>query len=297
MKRILGPGAMGVLLGIFLICGYAPSATAQMHDHEKNDSKPEAKKAGRKEPPKEQSSVTDHTIRIGGQTIPYKATAGTILLKNDKGEPTGLMFYVAYTRSDVKDMTTRPVAFFYNGGPGSSTVWLHMGAYGPKRVVTSDATATPPAPYKLVDNQDSLLDVTDEVFIDAMGTGFSHAVGKAHNKDFWGVDQDMRAFGQFINNYVTENNRWNSPKFLIGESYGTFRSAVVGNYLQSHYSMDLNGIVLMSSVLDLGTISFYPGEDLAYVLYLPSYVSALSDARFHEGVKLGEVLCARSIKP
>ena len=273
MKRILGPGVMGVLLGIFLICGYAPSATAQMHDHEKNEAKPEAKKSCRKEQPKEESSVTDHTIRIGGQTIPYKATAGTILLKNDKGEPTGLMFYVAYTRSDVKDMTTRPVAFFYNGGPGSSTIWLHMGAYGPKRVVTSDATATPPAPYKLVDNQDSLLDVTDEVFIDAMGTGFSHAVGKAHNKDFWGVDQDMRAFGQFINNYVTENNRWNSPKFLIGESYGTFRSAVVGNYLQSHYNMDLNGIVLMSSVLDLGTISFYPGEDLAYVLYLPSYAA------------------------
>lgn len=284
MKKIFGPSVMTVLLGVFLnaflFLAYAPSATAQMRRNQqnaqnetRNEAKPEAKSEAPSEQPKETSSVTDHTIRIGGETIPYKATAGTILLKNDDGEPTGLMFYVAYTRSDAKDMTRRPVAFFYNGGPGSSTIWLHMGAYGPKRVVTSDASATPPAPYKLVDNEDSLLDVTDEVFIDAMGTGFSHAVGKAHNKDFWGVDQDMRAFGQFINNYVTENNRWNSPKFLIGESYGTFRSAVVGNYVQSHYGMDLNGIVLMSSVLDLGTISFYPGEDLAYVLYVPSYAA------------------------
>jgi len=270
MKKIFGRSVMVILVGIFLIFAHAPAATAQApQDKSKTDKKcvhPEAQ-------PKETSSVTEHSMTLDGQTIPYKATAGTILLKNDKGEPTGLMFYVAYTRTDVKDMSTRPIAFFYNGGPGSSTVWLHMGAWGPKRVVTTNAAPTPPAPYKLVDNQYSLLDVTDEVFIDAMGTGFSHAVGKAKDKDFWGVDQDMRAFGQFINNYVTENNRWNSPKFLIGESYGTFRSAVVGNYVQSHYGMDLNGIVLMSSVLDLGTISFYPGEDLAYILYVPSYAA------------------------
>jgi len=184
---------LGVFLNAFLFFAYAPSATAQMRRNQqnaqnepRNEAKPEAKNEAPTEQPKETSSVTDHTIHIGGETIPYKATAGTILLKNDDGEPTGLMFYVAYTRSDVKDTTRRPVAFFYNGGPGSSTIWLHMGAYGPKRVVTSDAAATPPAPYKLVDNEDSLLDVTDEVFIDAMGTGFSHAVGKAHNKDFWG---------------------------------------------------------------------------------------------------------------
>jgi carboxypeptidase C (cathepsin A) len=271
MRRIWGPCVLAILMGIFVLTGQAKQAAAQ-------ESHPEAKAAESKAAetsaqPKEESSVTDHSIRIGNETIPYKATAGTILLKDDKGEPTGLMFYVAYTRSDVKDMSTRPVAFFYNGGPGSSTIWLHMGAYGPKRVVTTDAGPTPPAPYELVDNQDTLLDKTDEVFIDAMGTGFSHAVGKAQDKDFWGVDEDVHAFAQFISTYVSRNNRWNSPKYLIGESYGTFRSVALGNYLQSHDGMYLNGIVLMSNVLDLGTISFLPGDDISYILYLPSYAA------------------------
>lgn len=236
-------------------------------------SKPPEKPASQGTAPKEQSSVTDHTIHLNGKDIPYKATAGTLLLKNDQGDPTALMFYVAYTRSDVKDESQQPVSFLYNGGPGSASVWLHMGAYGPRRVVTANAQPTPPPPYNVVDNQDCLLDKTDLVFIDAVGTGFSHAVGKAKDKDFWGVDQDMRSFGQFIERYVNVNNRWNSPKFLIGESYGTFRSAAVGNYLQSHYDMDLNGIVLMSSVLDLGTISFNPGNDYPYIFYVPSYAA------------------------
>ncbi len=271
MKRIFNTAVAALFLSLFLFLGYAKTASAQMPD---NAAKAEDKKAAdTAQDSKEQSSVTEHSIRVDGQTIPYKATAGTIILKDAKGEPTGSMFYIAYTRSDAEDMSRRPVAFFYNGGPGSSTIWLHMGAYGPKRVATVDAAPTPPAPYKLVDNEDTLLGVTDEVFIDAMGTGFSHAVGKAENKDFWGVDQDVAAFAQFITTYITENDRWNSPKFLIGESYGTFRSAALGNYLQSRDNIDLNGIVLMSSVLDLGTISFYPGEDLAYVLYVPSYAA------------------------
>ncbi|MGC1107170.1 MAG: hypothetical protein WA876_11585 [Candidatus Acidiferrales bacterium] len=271
MKRIFDTAVAAIFLSLFLFLGYAKTASAQMPS---SAAKTEDKKAAdTAQDSKEQSSVTEHSIRVDGQTIPYKATAGTIILKDATGEPTGSMFYVAYTRSDAEDMSRRPVAFFYNGGPGSSTVWLHMGAYGPKRVATVDAAPTPPAPYKLVDNEDTLLDVTDEVFIDAMGTGFSHALGKTQNKDFWGVDQDVQAFGQFITTYITENNRWNSPKFLIGESYGTFRSAALGNYLQSRDNVNLNGIVLMSSVLDLGTISFYPGEDLAYILYVPSYAA------------------------
>jgi len=271
MKRIVD-GVAAVLLTLFLFFAYTKSASAQTPG---NTSKGDEKKSSAENPQdaKEQSSVTDHSIRVNGQTIPYKATAGTITLKDAQGEPTGAMFFVAYTRSDVQDMSERPVAFFYNGGPGSSTIWLHMGAYGPKRVATVDAGPTPPAPYKLVDNEDTLLGATDEVFIDAMGTGFSHALGKTQNKDFWGVDQDVAAFAQFIRDYITENNRWNSPKFLIGESYGTFRSAALGNYLQSRDSIDMNGIVLMSSVLDLGTISFYPGEDLVYELYVPSYAA------------------------
>jgi carboxypeptidase C (cathepsin A) len=223
--------------------------------------------------PKEESSVTDHTIRIGGQTIPYKATASTTMLKNDKGEPTALMYSTAYTRSDVKDTTQRPIAFVYNGGPGSASVWLHMGAFGPRRVVTENATATPPAPYKIVDNENSLLDKTDLVFIDPVGTGFSHAVGKAQDKDFWGVDQDVKSLAQFITIYVNRNNRWNSPKFLIGESYGTFRSVALGQYLQSTDGMALNGIVLISSVLDLSTLGFNPGDDRSYIFYLPSYAA------------------------
>src|SRR6266576_462979 len=149
-------------------------------------------------PPKEESSVTDHSIKIGGQTIPYKATAQTILLKDDKGEPTALLYSTTYTRSDVKDPSQRSVAFLYNGGPGSSSVWLHMGSVGPRRVVTVNAGLTPPAPYKVTDNPECLLDKTDLVFVDPVGTGFSHAVGKAQDKDFWGVDQDVKSLAQFI---------------------------------------------------------------------------------------------------
>ncbi|HEV3220770.1 MAG TPA: hypothetical protein VGZ48_13450 [Candidatus Acidoferrales bacterium] len=231
---------------------------------------------------KEESSVTDHSIKVGGQTISYKATMGSIQLKNDAGDATALIFYTAYTKSDVKDMSQRPVAFIYNGGPGSASIWLHMGAFGPRRVITKNADYTPPAPYQVADNANTLLDCTDMVFIDPVGTGFSHAVGKSTNKDFWGVDPDMRSVGEFIETYVSRNDRWNSPKFLIGESYGTFRSAAVANYLQSQNNMALNGIVLISSVLDLGTISFLPGEDLAYVLYLPSYAAT---AWYHNMLK------------
>jgi carboxypeptidase C (cathepsin A) len=234
------------------------------------------------EPPREEWSVTDHTIQIGGQTIPYKASAGTMLLKNDAGEPTGLLYSVAYTRSDVKDPSARPISFLYNGGPGSASMWLHMGAFGPRRIWTVDGEFTPPAPYKLVDNAESLLDKTDLVFIDAMGTGYSRAAGKATERDFYGVDEDASAFGQFIATYVSRNDRWNSPKFLIGESYGTFRSAVLGNLLQNRYTMHLNGIVLISSVLDLSTLTFAPGDDRPYIYYLPSYAAV---AWYHKALK------------
>ena len=232
--------------------------------------------------PKEEWSVTEHSIQIGGQTIPYKASAGTTLLKNDAGEPTGMLYSVAYTRSDVKDPSSRAIAFLYNGGPGSASMWLHMGAFGPRRVWTVNGEFTPPAPYKLVDNGESLLDKTDLVFIDAMGTGYSHAVGKATEREFYGIDEDAGAFGRFIETYISRNDRWNSPKLLIGESYGTFRSAVLGNLLQSRYSMHLNGIVLISSVLDLATITFGAGDDRPYIFYLPSYAAV---AWYHKALK------------
>src|SRR5882757_3366186 len=232
-------------------------------------------------PPKEESSSTDHSIKIGGQTIPYKAVAQTIMLKNEKEEPQALIYSTSYFRTDSKD-PARPISFIYNGGPGSASVWLHMGAFGPRRVLTANAESTPPPPYKLQDNAGTLLDKTDMVFIDPVGTGFSHAVGKAQDKDFWGVDQDVKSLAQFITLYVSRNGRWNSPKFLIGESYGTFRSAALGNYLQEHDGMDFNGIVLISSVLNLGTISFNPGEDMPYIFYLPSYAAT---AWYHKVLK------------
>src|SRR5437773_2335977 len=175
--------------------------------------------------PNETSSATDHTIRIGGQLVPYRATAATMLLKNDKDESIGILYYTAYTRTDSRDPSQRPLAFIYNGGPGSASAWLHMGAFGPRRIVTTDAAFTPPPPYQIVDNQSSLIDVTDMVFIDPIGTGFSKPVGKGTGKDFWGVDEDAKALAQFISQYVSRNGRWASPKYLIGESYGTTRSA------------------------------------------------------------------------
>jgi carboxypeptidase C (cathepsin A) len=277
MRRLVATCFVVIGAGALLATG--PALTAQ-------EQKPDPKAATADTAPpkdaKEEWSVTDHTIRIGGQTIPYKASAGTTLLTNDAGEPTGLLYSVAYTRSDVKDPGTRPVAFLYNGGPGSATMWLHMGAFGPRRVSTVNGEFTPPPPYKLVDNSECLLDKTDLVFIDAMGTGYSRAAGKAKEKDFYGVDEDVAAFAQFIVTYISRNDRWNSPKFLIGESYGTFRSAVLGNLLQQQYSVHLNGIDLISSVLDLATISFGPGDDRCFIHYLPSYAAV---AWYHKALK------------
>jgi len=273
MKRI----SPFCVLAVWLLLGLIAQASAQESEKETapaTGEKASQNKAAPETPtPKEEVTVTEHSIRLGGQSISYKATASTVLLKNEKGEPTALMYSTAYTRNDVKDLSQRPVAFLYNGGPGSASVWLHMGAFGPRRVVTENAVATPPSPYKMVDNEYSLLDKADLVFIDPVGTGFSHAVGKAQDKDFWGVDQDVKSLAQFINVYVSRNNRWNSPKFLIGESYGTFRSVALGEYLRANDGISVNGIVLISSVLDLGTLSFNPGNDESYIFYLPTYAA------------------------
>ena len=231
--------------------------------------------------PHEESSVTQHTIRIGGQTISYKATAATMLLRDTAGAPIGSLYYTAYTRNDVGDASRRPLSFIYNGGPGSASMWLHMGAFGPRRIVTTEAAPTPPPPYQLVDNEGSLIDVTDMVFIDPIGTGFSKPVLKGSGRDFWGVDEDARSLTEFVYQYVSRNGRWNSPKYLIGESYGTTRSAVLVNRLQARENMDFNGVVLISSVLDFETLQFAPGHDISYVLYLPSYAAT---AAYHHAI-------------
>lgn len=247
------------------------AASAQMPAEAGGEKKP-APEAAPPVPPAPKPSATHHTLTIDGKAIPYTATAGLLDIKDEKGDVTARMSYVAYTKDGVTDLTRRPITFAYNGGPGSSTIWLHMGAFGPMRVVTSDAQPTPPPPYQLVDNQDSLLDKSDLVFIDAPGTGYGRIVGKGTPKDFYGVDQDIKAFGQFIERYITEDNRWNSPRFLLGESYGTTRSAALVNYLQEN-GIACNGVILISSILNFETESFNTGNDLPYITNIPSYAA------------------------
>ncbi len=222
-------------------------------------------------PPQATQSVTHGSVTVEGTPINYTATAGTIILKNRQGKPTGSMFYVAYTKDGVTDEGARPVTFFYNGGPGSSTIWLHMGAFGPQRIVTTPHAHTPAAPYQLVNNDYSLLDVTDEVFIDAMSTGYSRIIRKAQGgagskKDFYGVDPDIHSFAQFITDYLSQNNRWNSPKYLYGESYGTFRSELLANYLAQADDIDVNGVVLQSAYTGDGSF----GTDISFATNLPT---------------------------
>ena len=225
--------------------------------------------------PQETSSVTQHSLTIDGQTIKYTATAGNLIIRNGKGDAIGSFFYVAYTQDGVKVMSRRPLTFLFNGGPGSSSIWLHMGSFGPVRVDTANAKATPPPPYRLVPNQYSLLDKSDLVFIDAIGTGFSRIVGNGTPKDFYGTDPDIQSFGKFIQRYVTLNNRWQSPKFLLGESYGTTRAAGLVDWLQGK-GMAFNGVILQSSWLN-GFVDF-PGPpfslDLPYELYLPTMAAS-----------------------
>jgi len=222
---------------------------------------------------KAERSVTKHSIKIDGKIVNYTATAGTLILKNEKDEPVATFGFIAYTKDGEADLQKRPVMFAYNGGPGSSSLWLHMGALGPRRVAVNDLAPTTPAPYKLEDNINSVLDVTDIVMIDPIGTGLSHAIGKAKNKDFWGVDQDIKSISGFVKSYITEFDRWNSPKYLLGESYGTMRSAGVVDFLQERLGIAVNGVVLVSVVLDLRQLTFAPGDDISYIMYLPTYAA------------------------
>jgi len=240
---------------------------------------------------KPEQQASKGSVTIGGNVINYDAFAGTLVVhardwddvpqnadKDDKNKAAeASMFYVAYFKSDNKG-AARPVTFLYNGGPGSSTVWLHMGAFGPKRVVTADDTHTPAAPYPVVNNEYSLLDVSDLVFVDAPGTGFSRLSGKDKEKAFYGVDQDAWAFSDFISQFLSKYERWNSPKYLFGESYGTTRSAVLSNLLETERDVDFNGVILLSQILNFALDSdfpdFNPGIDVAYQLNLPTYAAS-----------------------
>jgi carboxypeptidase C (cathepsin A) len=250
-------------------------AAAPLHAQDKPPAPPEKAEKGEKpsEPPKPIQSVTQHAVVIGGQTVAYTATAATLIVRNEKDEPWASMGYIAYTKKDPGDLSRRPITFAYNGGPGSSSIWLHMGVLGPRRVETTDAAPTPPAPYQTVDNGYSILDRTDIVMIDPVGTGVSRAVGKAQDKDFWGTDPDIESVSRFIKEYVTDNDRWNSPKYLLGESYGTTRSAGVVDWLQSNANMAFNGVVLVSVALDLQAIFNMEENERPFPLFLPTYAA------------------------
>jgi carboxypeptidase C (cathepsin A) len=228
-------------------------------------------------------------VLIDGRRFDYRAVAGALTVHpkawDDAAaskpgaplEPEASIFYVAYFLAGGADPAQRPVTFLFNGGPGSSTIWLHMGAFGPRRVVTLDDTHTPAAPNMLVNNEFSLLDASDLVFIDAPGTGFSRLRGTDAEKAFYGVDQDAQAFASFITQFLAKYDRWNSPKYLFGESYGTTRAAALANVLETEQSIDLNGIMLMSQILNFDGRNdderFNPGVDLPYELVLPTYAA------------------------
>jgi carboxypeptidase C (cathepsin A) len=274
------------------------SDTSKEKHHRSDEKPPEHFK------PEDQSSKGSVTVE--GHHIDYDAHAGTLVVHpkdwddvpqnappdEDKNpRPEASMFYVAYFKSTDKGSgdkgdkgandkgteTSRPVTFIYNGGPGSATVWLHMGAFGPRRVVTSDDTHTPAAPYTVVNNEYSLLDASDLVFVDAPGTGFSRVAGKDREKAFYGIDPDAQAFADFIVQFLSKYGRWNSPKYLLGESYGTTRSAVLVNVLEQERYVDFNGVILLSQILAFDSSAdapqFNPGVDLPYELALPTYAA------------------------
>jgi carboxypeptidase C (cathepsin A) len=223
-------------------------------------------------PAEEKISQTSHSVRLDGRDTKYTATAGTLPIRLDDGKVAARMFFVAYTK-DGEDAKTRPVSFLYNGGPGAATIWLHMGSFAPLHVQMAAEGFQPAPPYKLVDNENSLIDTTDLVFVDAISTGFSRTVAGVSSTEFHGVTGDLRAFGEFINEYLRSYNRWPSPKYLIGESYGTIRSAGLGQEIQTRHGIELNGIVLVSSLLTYQNIIEGPQNDLPLAAFIETYAA------------------------
>ncbi|SHO62697.1 S10 family peptidase [Algoriphagus zhangzhouensis] len=236
--------------------------------------KPEAKK----EDPKAQVFESKQSVTIDGKTINLNAKAGTMELKDENNKPIALFGFTAYFKENPEK--NRPIIFSYNGGPGSSSYWLHMGIMGPKRIAVDDPNYNQGAPYELVNNEYSILDMADVVMMDPIGTGLSVPIGESEGKDFWGVDQDIRSVSLFIMQFLKEHGRLNSPKYILGESYGTFRNAGVMSYLLNR-GYALNGVVMVSSVFDLRTLFFVPNEDISNIVYFPTVAVT---ARYHDKI-------------
>lgn len=265
------------LLALALATGFAPGK-----DKPAPEPAPPAKAEAHAESPP--AAVTrDGSVTLGGRPIAYQVTTAKLVLKKDDGSPRASVFHVSYLRKDAGDPAKRPVMFAFNGGPGSSAVWLHLGVLGPKRVeLPGDGTSAPVPPARLVENEHSILDVADLVFVDPVSTGYSRIEKDGKPEEFHGVDADIESLADFIRRWITEHRRWSSPKFLLGESYGGIRVAGLADELQSSYGMSLNGVVLLSSLLDFRTLSPSQGNDLAYQVFLPVYTAV---AHFHGKLK------------
>jgi len=235
--------------------------------------------------------TTKHSVNIGGTSVSYEATAGHLTLTKEDGTVRAKVFFIAYTKTGVTDPATRPLTFSFNGGPGSSSVWLHLGVLGPRRVAFNDDGSPMPPPNKLIDNDQSWLDLTDMVFIDPVSTGFSRTPDEKSAKEFHGYSQDIESVGAFIRRYISDNKRWASPKYLIGESYGTTRASGLSAHLQERYGMYLNGVILVSAVLNFGTIDFAEGNDMPYISFLPTYTAS---AWYHK--KLSADMLSKSLE-
>lgn len=262
---------IAVLLGFFLIQTNLLAKPGSPSGKAKGESEGDKEKQDGKYP---ETSSTEHTVTIDGKKLCYTATAGTLPIKKEDGKERAAMFHIAYTAGTTDAHAKRPITFSFNGGPGSSSVWLHMGILGPKRVKLDDFGRQTRPPFSVVENEYSLLDKTDLVFIDPVSTGYSRATEEGKAKDFHGVEQDVESVGEFIRLYLTRHGRWDSPVFLIGESYGTTRATALSQHLQQKHGIYLNGILLVSSVLQFQTLRFNDGNDLPYILFLPGYTAA-----------------------
>jgi carboxypeptidase C (cathepsin A) len=271
-----------VLMGAGALPLVAPVATtvAAEEKAEKKDDKSADEKSGEKKDDKAKKDdeedkivATEHVATIQGKELEYTATAGKLVMKSDDGKTKAHIFFIAYTKNGIEDLGKRPVTFAFNGGPGSSSVWLHLGMLGPKRVKLPDEAVPLAPPYELANNPHSLLDVTDLVFIDPVSTGFSRPAEGEDKGQFHGYEQDLRSVGQFIHEYLSKCGRWRSPKFLIGESYGGLRAAGLSGYLLERYNIALSGIAMISPAINFNTIAFNSGNDLPYLLFLPSYTA------------------------
>lgn len=274
------------LLSTLVLAAAAVAVTAQEEPKEKSAERKAApaEAAAKPAPPEKDPapSVTDGEVTIGGKVVRYKATAGYLVQRDEKGAPKANIFYVAYTKADVKDVAQRPVTFSFNGGPGAASVWLHLGGLGPKRAVMTDTGGAVSAPYRYEDNAFSWLDETDLVFMDPVSSGYSRAAKDQDPKQFHGFTGDLESLADFIQVWTTRNSRWLSPKFLVGESYGTTRVSALSERLQQKYDLYVNGVMLVSSILNFQTARFAPGNDDPYPLFLPTYTAT---AWFHGRLK------------